>query len=123
MSSNVLTVLIADDDQAVLDALQFTLQLDGFRVRVYRQGADLLADRDLANAGCVVLDDGIPLMGGFQIIDRMKLLKIQVPVILLTDHATVALRRRAAHAGVTCVLEKPLMENTLLDAILAIPAT
>jgi FixJ family two-component response regulator len=97
--------------------------LDGFLVRVYRQGADLLADEDLANVCCVVMDDCIPLMGGFQIIEKMKLLKIQVPVILLTGHATVELRRRAAQAGVSCVLEKPLMENTLLDAILAIPAT
>ncbi len=39
-------VLIANNDQAVRDALQFALQLEGFCVHVHSGGAALLQDPD-----------------------------------------------------------------------------
>jgi CheY-like chemotaxis protein len=39
------TVLIVDDDPAVRSSLQFFLEIEGFAVRTYSCGPDLLGDR------------------------------------------------------------------------------
>jgi FixJ family two-component response regulator len=110
-------VLIVDEDQAVRDSLQFALQLEGLCVHVHRGGFGLLADPDLSQARCVILDDRNPSMDGFALISRLNALNLNVPAILLTSHATPRIKARANAAGVRMVLEKPLMDNALADNI------
>jgi two-component system, LuxR family, response regulator FixJ len=117
MSDRQHLVLIADDDQAVRDALQFALKLEGLDVHTHSGGAKLLADPDLMRAGCVIVDDRMPLMDGFQLLSHLLARNIHLPSILLTDHATVGLYARATTAGVRKVLEKPLLDNALIESI------
>ena len=112
-----LLVLIAADDQAVRDALQFSLRLEGFGVRTHAETATLLADSDLTRAACVILDDRKPHLDGFAVLPRLRAHDLQAPVILLTGHATPSLRARAGSAGFRAVLEKPLLNNILLDTL------
>jgi two-component system response regulator FixJ len=113
-------VLIVDDDQAVRDALQFALRLEGLCVHVHSGGAALLADPDLSRAGCVILDDRMPQMDGFALLNHLQAKNISLPTIMLTSHATPRVRARADAAGVRQVLEKPLLDNVLMDNIRAI---
>jgi two-component system response regulator FixJ len=113
-------ILIAADDQAVCEALQFALQLEGLSVHTHREGDRLLADPELPRAVCVILDDRNPRMDGFEVLNHLRRVDIRLPVILLTGHATGRLRARAAAAGVRLVLEKPLLDNVLMDGIRAI---
>jgi two-component system response regulator FixJ len=110
-------VLIVADDQAVRDALQFSLRLEGFGVRTHSETAALLADGDLARAACVILDDRKPHLDVFAVLPRLRAHNLKAPVILLTGHATPSLRARARSAGFQAVLEKPLLNNILLDTL------
>ena len=110
-------ILIADDDRAVLDALQFALGLEGFRVRVHASGARLLADPELPSADCLIVDARMPGMDGFEVLGELRARGAPPFAILLTSHATPDIRARAAAAGAGLVLEKPLMDNTLMDAL------
>ncbi len=116
-------VLIADDDLAVRDALQFALRLAGLNVHAHGGGDELLADADLPNARCIILDDGTPHLNGFELLNRLRARNIRLPAIMLTNHATARLRARANAAGVRLVLEKPLMDNALVENILTILRT
>jgi FixJ family two-component response regulator len=113
-------VLIVDDDQAVRDALQFALRLEGLRVHVHGGGAALLADPDLSQAGCIILDDRMHLMDGWDLLSNLQARSISLPAIMLTSHATPRVRARAEAAGVRKVLEKPLLDNVLMDNIRSI---
>jgi two-component system, LuxR family, response regulator FixJ len=113
-------VLIAADDQAVRDALQFALRLEGFGVRTYPDSEGLLADAGLTRAACVILDDRKPHLDGFEVMARLRERELNAPVILLASYATARLRTRAATAGFRAVLEKPLLNNILLDTLRAI---
>ena len=110
-------ILITADDQAVCEALQFALRLEGFSVNTHREAAALLADPDLPAATCVILDDHRPYLDGFELLNQLRSRELRMPVILLTNHATGRLRARAAGAGVRTVLEKPLLDNVLMDSI------
>jgi FixJ family two-component response regulator len=113
-------VFIAADDQAVRDALEFALRLEGFFVRVQSDEAGLLADGRLARAACVILDDRKPHLDGFGVMRQLQAQDLSAPVILLTGYATARLRARAAAAGFRAVLEKPLLNNILLETLRSI---
>ncbi len=110
-------VLVVDDDLAVRESLKFALELEGLEVQACRGGAELLTHPHLWRADCMILSHHMPLMGGFAVLARLAALNCRVPVILTTDHATDALRRRAAMAGVRHVVEKPLLDSALNDSI------
>jgi FixJ family two-component response regulator len=113
-------VLIVDDDQAVRDALQFALRLEGLCVHVHSGGAALLADPDLGRAGCVILADRMRQTDGFALLRTLKARDISLPTIMLTSHATADVRARADAVGVRTVLEKPLLDNALVENIRSI---
>jgi two-component system response regulator FixJ len=115
-------VIIVDDDQAVRDALQFALRLEGLCVHVHSGGAALLADPDLTRAGCVILDHRMPRLDGFALLRNVHAHNPGMPAIMLTSRATPQERARANAAGVHSVLEKPLLDNVLMDNIRAILA-
>jgi two-component system, LuxR family, response regulator FixJ len=113
-------VIIVDDDQAVRESLEFALRLEGLCVHVHSGGASLLADPDLGRAGCVILDHRMPRMDGFALLSTLKARNPYVPAIMLASRVTPQERARADAAGVRTVLEKPLLDNVLMDNIRAI---
>jgi FixJ family two-component response regulator len=110
-------VLVVDDDPAVRDALKFSLELEGLRVHTCASGAELLDHPALAQARCVVLDYRMPIMDGFQVLDSLAERGIRLPTILITTSVTDGIRARARKAGIAHVLEKPLLDGTLMDRL------
>jgi two-component system response regulator FixJ len=110
-------VFVVDDDLAVRESLKFALELEGLVVRVCGSGAELLQHSELRQAACLVMECKMPLMNGFEVLDILAAQRTKPPVILLTSYATDALRRRAAASGVKFILEKPLLNGSLLDVI------
>lgn len=110
-------MLIVDDDQAVRDALKFALELDGLAVDTCDSGAELLEHPKLSQARCLVLDYIMPGMNGFAVMNELKRRKVALPVIMITAPLSHAVAQRALAAGAACVLEKPLLEDALLEKI------
>jgi CheY-like chemotaxis protein len=53
-------VLVVVDDPAVRNSLKFSLELEGFAVRLYANGRELLDDPHLPTYGCLVIDQVMP---------------------------------------------------------------
>jgi two-component system, LuxR family, response regulator FixJ len=116
LSMGSLLVIVVEDDQAVRNSLRFSLEIEGFAVRDYPGGMELLNDRELPRGGCLVIDQNLPGMKGLDVVARLRDRHVAVPAILITSHPTAMLSERAARAGVP-IVEKPLLGNTLLDRI------
>ena len=110
-------VIVVDDDDAVRQSLKFALELEGFRVRAFRNGEELLAARDLPAHGCLVIDYHMPSLDGLALIGRLRQNAVALPAILITAKATAEMRRRALLAGCRAVLEKPFEDSALSDCI------
>jgi two-component system, LuxR family, response regulator FixJ len=117
MPSKPITVLVVDDDAAVRSSLKFALEAEGLEVRLYDGPAALLADGNLLLDACLVVDYRMPSMDGLELIASLNARKTRLPTILITDHATQELRRRAAVMGVGQVIEKPLSGNSLVECV------
>jgi two-component system, LuxR family, response regulator FixJ len=111
-------VLIIDDDPAVRNSLKFALEVEGFCVRSYQTGAELLKDGDIPDDGCLVVDYKLPEMNGLDLLVELRRRNVDLPAILITTHPNAAVRDRAAKAGVP-LIEKPLLNDTLFQGIRA----
>jgi len=109
------TVIVVDADAAVRNSLKFSLEIEGFAVRLYAGGADLLRAADLAG-DCLVVDQEMPGISGLDLVARLHAGRFRVPVILVTSRASSAVSSRAAHAGIP-IVEKPFLGSALVDSI------
>jgi two-component system, LuxR family, response regulator FixJ len=108
-------VVIVDDDPAVCNSLQFSLELEGFVVRAYGDAAEFL-EADEAACDCLVIDQRMPGMSGMELIAALRTLEVRTPAILLISQPNPSLAARAAKAAVP-IVEKPLFGNALLERI------
>jgi FixJ family two-component response regulator len=109
-------VVVIDDDPAVLGALRFALELEGFAVDAYRDGTEVLRQKDLPGSGCLVIDFNLPDMNGLDLLAELRRRNVALPAILITTNPTSILRERAAAFGMK-IVEKPLLGDALVDAI------
>ena len=116
METRLPIVAVVDDDPAVCGSLKFSLELEGFAVRGYASGAELLDAGDLADCSCLVVDQRMPGMSGMELIARLRERRVLTPAVLIVSHLNAALRARAAKELVP-IVEKPLLGNGLLDRI------
>ncbi|MEE1656560.1 response regulator [Microvirga sp. CF3062] len=110
-------VIVVDDDAAVRNSLKFALELEGLSVRLFKDGAELLAATDLPQNGCFVIDYNMPGMTGIELVDKLRQRHIENPAILIASQVSDDLHGRAARSGFRSVLEKPLHDSDLLDSI------
>lgn len=110
-------VIVVDDDAAVRNSLKFALELEGLSVRLFKDGAELLAAADLPQNGCFVIDYNMPGMTGIELVAKLRQRHIDSPAILIASRISDDLHDRAAESGFRKVLEKPLHDSDLLDSI------
>jgi FixJ family two-component response regulator len=116
-------VAVVDDDPGVLESLRFLLETTGHVVETYDSGSRFLAEADPARLNCLVLDQQMPRLTGLDLLARLRGAGIAtLPTFLVVSTPSEAVTRRAAELGVRQVLEKPLVQDELLEQIQAIGA-
>lgn len=112
------TVLLVDDDPAVLDALGLYLESKGFNVARLDKAQDAL-DRIAAGgpASCIVCDVRMDGLTGLDLQERLEEAGSKIPLILITGHGDIDMAVRAIKAGAHDFLEKPFQEQRLAASI------
>ena len=98
------TVLIVDDEPAILRLLRASLAAEGYRTIEAATGADALARA--AGADVVVLDLGLPDMDGLQVIARIRATS-GVPIIVLSSREAESGKVAALDLGADDYVTKP----------------
>lgn len=111
-NSGLRLVFVIEDDEGVRKSTQALLEASGFSVRAFANAEDLLATGTAEEAGCIVLDYHLSGMTGIDLIEALRAQGLRMPAIMVTSNGT-QFGVRAAHAGVTAVLHKPLAADAL----------
>lgn len=108
-------LILVDDDTAVLGALKFAFEVEGFEVRAYSDAESLLDEAHFPECGCMVLDYKLPGLNGLELLTRIRERGVEIPAVLITT-PTASVRAKAAAAHVA-LIEKPLLTDRLLDTV------
>jgi two-component system, LuxR family, response regulator FixJ len=108
-------VVVVDQDPAVRSSLKFSLELEGFSVRVYGNAADFL-DAGVDEADCLVIEQRVPAMSGMELIAKLRAQNIATPAVLTVNQPNLAVSACAEKAHVP-IVEKPFFGNALVDKI------
>jgi len=111
------TILIAVSDGVLADSLRFSLELEGYETRFCDEYSLLpVMSAPCVRGACLVLDQDVfsrivdGVTGGLSSGNGM-------PVILMVSESTRRVLANAQSAGVTEVVEQPLMGPTLVHMI------
>jgi two-component system, LuxR family, response regulator FixJ len=122
LAAPIPVIAVIDDDLAVCNSMKFSLELEGFAVRVYRSGAEFLAAGDFRDCKCFIIDQRMPGMSGMELIAELRERKVSIPAILIISQPNKILSARAAEAHIP-IIEKPLLSNALVEKIREVCAT
>ena len=114
--NNQALIAIVDDDQSFREALQNLLELIGFRTAIFASARDFLDSPQFPNVSCAIVDVSMPGMDGLDL-QRQLVATHPIPVIFITDLRDAKTREQALLAGAISFLNKPVSEETLVDAL------
>lgn len=83
VSSSIPTVLVVEDEESFVEALQVGLKREGFRVEVARDGQQALDMFDIVQPDVILLDVMLPKMSGIDVCRQLRK-KTLTPIIMVT---------------------------------------
>src|SRR5213083_1015424 len=115
-------ILIADDQQDVLDALRLLLKGHGYSIVTVNSPVDLLAAVAHQEFDILLIDlnyarDTTSGREGLDVLGRLKEMPDAPPVVAMTGWATVGLAVAAMQHGVSDFVEKPWSNAQLLEIL------
>ena len=112
-------VHLVDDDAAVRESLALLISTVGLRVQTWGDPQVFLAGFEREGIGAIVLDVRMPGTSGLAVLDLLVAQGVDQPILMMTGHGTVDMCRRAFKAGAAEFLEKPVDDETLIEAVQA----
>jgi len=105
--------LIVEDEGLLLDSMEKSLRrVQWLRISKARTAELALGQIELDPPDVVITDVRMPGMGGLELLDQIRSLRPDVPVVVMTAYG-VHLQREALRRGATCFLEKPFRVSEL----------
>jgi DNA-binding response OmpR family regulator len=112
-------VLVVEDDEEIAQALQRSLRMEGYEVRIADDGDVALTESDAFNPDLVVLDLGLPKVDGMEVARSLRE-RGDVPILILTARDAVDARVEGLDAGADDYLVKPFERQELLARLRAL---
>ncbi|MEP9389993.1 response regulator [Mesorhizobium sp. KR9-304] len=110
-------VAIVDDDELVRRALcRLVLSLT-YRPVGFSSGEEFLASLGELEPSCAVLDLHMPGLQGLEVLVRVRLRGMNLPVIIITALDQPGMREKCFEAGAAAYLLKPLERSMFSNAI------
>lgn len=100
-------ILVAEDDPLLADGLVRALRAAGYATDCVRDGRAADTTLSTQQFDLLILDIGLPVMDGFQVLKRARERRVDVPVLILTALDDVENRVRGLDLGADDYLVKP----------------
>ena len=113
------TVLVVEDEESFVEALQVTLKRESFRVIVARDGIEALEKFEDAHPDVVLLDVMLPRLSGIEVCRQMRA-KSRVPIIMVTARTSEIDAVVGLEIGADDYVSKPYRMRELVARIHAV---
>jgi DNA-binding NtrC family response regulator len=113
-------VIICDDEVEILRYLSKILTAQGLDLEVFSSGTALMSSlegRGLDDSDLLLLDVKMPDLDGIEILQRIKKLKIEVPVVIMTAYASINSAIEAMKLGAYDYVTKPFPKEKIFGIL------
>jgi two-component system alkaline phosphatase synthesis response regulator PhoP len=108
------TIMIADDDSAILALLSYTFESDGFSVSLVADGEQALALALKQRFDIILLDMMMPKLSGLEITQKLRQNGNYTPIIILTAREDDDLKITGINSGVDDYLDKTTPQREIV---------
>ncbi len=119
-SASPLTVLLVEDDHQLAEMVTALLVEEGYRVEVAGGGQAGLHLGLTRHYGVLIIDRGLPVLEGLQLLRKLRSNGIGTPALILTARGSLTDRVEGLDAGAEDYLVKPFEVPELLARIRAL---
>ncbi len=114
---SLLTILIVDDEPGIRRSLGESLTEEGYAVLKAERGEqalELLENSDPEAIHLMLLDVWLPGIDGLETLQRAKILRPELPVVMISGHGNIDTAMQSTRLGAFDFLEKPVDLDRLL---------
>lgn len=113
-------ILLAEDERALADWLVRALRQSGFQVDWVDDGRLVRRCLQVTRYDALVLDLGLPGLGGHEVLEQLRAADQRLPVLILTARDSLIERVSSLHQGADDFLAKPFELAELEARLLAL---
>jgi len=111
-------ILIADDDQVILDILKEMIQREGYRVFLASNGKEAVEAIKINPIDLAILDIKMPVMDGIEALKEIKKIDQGIEVLMMTGYADLeTLKQAVSYHGAFDYILKPFKRIDILNGI------
>ncbi len=107
-------VLIVDDEKSIRKTLREILEYEKYEVEEAGDGLECLAKVKGGKIDLIILDIKMPKLDGTETLERLQLLAPDIPVVMISGHATIDTAVEAVKKGAFDFISKPPDLNRML---------
>jgi CheY-like chemotaxis protein len=113
------TILVVDDEAHIRNLVQSALTKLGYATLLAGDGESALTRyrQEGDQIRLVILDLGMPGLGGWECLKELKFLNPQLPVVITTGYVGENLRERARQEGAAELIAKPYLMESLARSV------
>ena len=110
-------VFLVDDEKVVRLSLKRELQNKNYEVEDFESAQEALSFISEDWPGVLVSDVSMPQMNGLTLMEKVKEVDPEIPVILITGKGNISMVVKAIQKGAYDFLEKPFATEAFIDAV------
>jgi DNA-binding response OmpR family regulator len=112
-------VLIVDDERNIVTALEFLMELNGYEVKVARDGEEALIYVVAFKPDLILLDVMLPLRSGFEVLQKIRenVALQHIKILMLTAKGREVEVGKGLALGADAYITKPFANKELLAEV------
>jgi putative two-component system response regulator len=114
---NAGNIFVVDDDRFVLESVTALLTQYGFTVTSFSSGPDAVRQFIMQPVDLVLTDINMPIMDGLELLEKIRFLDHETPVVLMTAYADLDVAVKAIQKGAFDFIIKPYRPPHLVHTV------
>ena len=110
-------ILVAEDDPGLNRLISFKLQKEGYQVISAFDGKEALNAALNENISAITLDIMMPFLDGIQVLKRVRPVKPDLPVVVLSVKSRENDLHQALELGANAYMTKPFQPEQLIEKL------
>jgi two-component system response regulator PilR (NtrC family) len=110
-------ILVVDDELSMREFLKILLEKEGYSVTIAQDAATALEILEKETCKLVISDVKMPGIGGLPLLEKIKAINSNIPVIMITAYASPENAVRAMKDGAFDYITKPFKVDEIIDNV------